>query len=69
MLLASIRYRTLVPLVLALVAIERGLHALNAWLSNDARLRHRPPEHYAVLVGLPLVVAALVLSLRRRRGP
>jgi hypothetical protein len=68
MLLASIRYRTLVPLVLALVAVERGLHALNAWLPDDARTGHRPPEHYAVLVGLPLVLVALAFSLRERSG-
>jgi hypothetical protein len=68
MLLAATRYRTFVPLVLALVAFERGLHALNAWLPNEARIGHRPPEHYAVLVGLPLVLAALVLSLRNAGG-
>jgi hypothetical protein len=68
MLLASIRYRTLVPLVLALVVLERGLHALAAWLPGADRSARHPPEHYAVLVALPLVVAALALSLRDRRG-
>lgn len=64
MLLASTRYRTLVPLVLALVVLERGLHALNAWVLEHAVVAHRPPEHYAVLVALPLVSLALALSLR-----
>ena len=67
MLLASTRYRTLVPLVLALVVLERGLHALNAWVFKHASVGHRPPEHYAVLVGLPLIMLALALSFRDRR--
>lgn len=66
MLLASTRYRSLVPLVLLLVALERGLHALNAWVLKGGA-GHRPPEHYAVLIGLPLVIAALALSLRQRQ--
>ncbi len=65
MLLASLRYRNFVPLVLALVLLERGLHALNAW-GFKAGTGHHPPEHYAVLVGLPLVAIALALSLRPR---
>ena len=68
MLLAATRYRSLVPLVLLLVALERGLHALNAWGLKGGVAGHRPPEHYAVLIGLPLVIAALVLSLRERGG-
>jgi hypothetical protein len=66
MLLVSTRYRSLVPLVLLLVVIERGLHAFNAWVRNGGVTGHRPPEHYAVLIGLPLVIAALGLSLRQR---
>jgi hypothetical protein len=63
MLVVATRYRSLVPLVLTLVALERALHAIHAW-SHPAVNGHRPPEHYAVLVGLPLVLFALVLSLR-----
>jgi len=66
MLLASRRYRSFVPGVLSLVAFERGLHAFHAWSGSGAADGHRPPEHYAVLIGLPLVVGALVLSLRPR---
>lgn len=67
MLLAATRYRSLVPLVLVLVLLERGLHALHAWGGAPPASGHRPPEHYAVLVGLPLVATALWLSLRDRR--
>ena len=66
MLLASTRYRSLVPLMLLLVAFERGVHAVNAWVLKGGVAGHRPPEHYAVLIGLPLVIAALALSLRER---
>jgi hypothetical protein len=68
MLLAGVRYRVLVPGVLALVLLERGLHAVNAWLLPSAGTRHHPPEHYAVLVGVPLLLIALALSLRDREG-
>lgn len=72
MLLAALRYRSLVPLVLALVLLERGLHAAHAWGGGPPASGHRPPEHYGVLIGLPLVAAALWLSLRdhgRVEGP
>lgn len=63
MIAAGTRYRTLVPLVLAVVALERGLHLVHAWTGEAA---HHPPEHYAVLVAWPLIVAALWASLRER---
>lgn len=69
MLLAATRYRPLVPLLLALVLVERGLHAAEAWLPSNRMTDHHPPEHYAVLIALPLVTAALVISLRGRRAP
>ncbi|MGH7789027.1 MAG: hypothetical protein ACRERC_19300 [Candidatus Binatia bacterium] len=62
MLLVSLRYRSLVPLMLAIVILERSLHAFNAWVATGSG--HHPPEHYAVLIGLPLLIAALTLSLR-----
>jgi hypothetical protein len=67
MLLTSLRYRTFVPLVLALVLVERTLHAMNAWVFKRGT-GHHPPEHYAVLVGVPLVAIALALSLRQRNN-
>lgn len=67
MLLAATRYRSLVPGVLALLLLERLLHALHAWGGMPPPSGHRPPEHHAVLVALPVIAVALWLSLRR--GP
>jgi hypothetical protein len=66
MLLAAMRYRSFVPLVLLLLLVERGLHALHFWGGAAPQSGHRPPEHYALLVALPLIAYALRLSLRDR---
>ena len=66
MLLAARRYRSFVPLVLLLLLVERGLHALHFWGGAPPQSGHRPPEHYALLVALPLIAYALRLSLRDR---
>lgn len=62
--LAATRYRSLAPGVLALVLVERALHALHAWGGAPPTSGHRPPEHFGVLIALPLVAFALLLSLR-----
>jgi hypothetical protein len=62
---ASLRYRSLVPLLLALLLVERGLIAATLWLDGAG---HRPPAAYATLGVLPLLAVALWLSLRRRRA-
>jgi hypothetical protein len=67
MLIVSLWYRTLVPVMLALAIVERTLHALNAWVLKSVPGGHHPPEHYGVLVALPLLIAALALSLRSPR--
>jgi hypothetical protein len=64
MLIVSIRYRTLVPLMLALAIVELTLHALNAWVLKGVAGGHHPPEHYGVLVVLPILIAAFAFSLR-----
>jgi hypothetical protein len=64
-LVVALRYRTLVSLMLALAIVERSLHALNGWFLKGGG-GHHPPEHYAVLVGLPLLITALVMSLSNR---
>lgn len=66
MLLVALRYRSLVPMLYVLVLGERMLHALNGWLLKPGG-GHHPPEHYAVLVVLPVLLAALAASLRRGR--
>lgn len=66
LLVASLRYRSLVPPLLALVVAERSLIALNIWLLKPSSSGHHPPEAYATLVSLPLIVAALLISMRAR---
>jgi hypothetical protein len=65
-LIVSVRYRSLVPLLLALAVVERALHALNGWVLKGGATAHHPPEHYAVLLTVPLLCGALYLSLRDR---
>ena len=67
LLVASLRYRSLVPPLLALVLFERSLIALNLWLLKAPANGHHPPEAYATLVSVPLLLGAIALSLRRRR--
>ena len=67
LLVASRRYRSLVPPLLVLVAIERALIALNIWVLKSSASGHRPPEAYATLISLPLLLGAIALSLRNSR--
>jgi hypothetical protein len=66
MLLAATRYRSFVPAVLTLALLERGMHLLHAWGGAPPESGHRPPEHYALLVAVPVIALALWLSLRER---
>ena len=68
LLVASRRFRSLVPPLLVLVAVERALIALNIWVLKASATGHRPPEAYATLISLPLLLAAIALSLRDRRS-
>ena len=66
LLVASLRYRSFVPPLLVLVLFERSLIALNLWLLKAPSNGHHPPGAYGTLVALPLLVAALALSMRVR---
>lgn len=66
LLAASLRWRSFVPPLLSLVLVERTLIALNLWLLKPPATGHRPPEAYATLVAIPLLAAAIALSLRHR---
>ena len=68
LLVCSVRYRSLVPPLFALLLLERSLIALNLWVLKAPVGGHPPPEAYATLVTLPLLLGALWLSLRGRRG-
>jgi len=69
MLVVALRYRTLTPLFLALLALETGLSAIDVWVLAPPANGHRPPENYGVLVAAPLAIGFLLLSLRSRGGP
>ncbi len=64
MLAVALRYRTLIPLFLALVLLERLVMSLNWWFLKPATEGHRPPEVYATLVLLPVLVFFLFRSVR-----
>lgn len=64
MLAVALRYRTLVPLFLALLILEHGLMALDGWVLSPPSNGHHPPEHYGSLAITPLAVLFLVLALR-----
>jgi len=66
MLLVSLAYRSFVPLFLALILIERTIIALNQWIFKPGEGAHHPPEAYATLAAIPIVLLMLALSLRRR---
>lgn len=67
MLAVAVRYRPLAPLFLALVALERGLMALQAWVLKPGASGHHPPEHYASPVAALIALLVLGLALRSRR--
>lgn len=66
----SLRYRSLVPLALALLVIERALHTWNMWGPKGTPLAggHHPPEAWVTLGSVPVLAILLALSLRRARG-
>jgi hypothetical protein len=68
MLAVVLRYRTLTPLFLSLVIVERGLMALQGWVLLPPADGHHPPQHYASPATAVLAAIFLALSLRERRG-
>lgn len=65
-LLVALRYRTFVPLFLALTLLERALVALAGWVLKPPASGHHPPEHYASVIVLPLLAFFLARSLSRQ---
>ena len=58
-----VRYRTLTPLALGLLTMERILHCWHFWGPKSGD--HHPPEAYTTLVFIPLFAFGFILSLRR----
>ena len=66
-LIVALRYRTLVPLFLLVSLIERLLLSWSAWVKHVPINGHHPPEHYASLICVPLLLLFLWLSVRDRK--
>jgi hypothetical protein len=60
------RYRPLVPLLLVLIIIERGLMAVDGWFGKASLTGHHPPEHYGSVVAVALAGLCLWLARPRR---
>jgi len=66
-LVVALRYRTLVPLFLLVSLVERLLLSWSGWIKHVPVSGHHPPEHYASLISLPIILLFLWLSVRRSR--
>ena len=66
LLAAALRFRSLTPLFLVLILVERGLMALHGWILSPPASGHHPPEHYGSVLAVVLAGLFLALSLRRR---
>lgn len=60
----GLRYRSLVPLFLAVNLVERVLLSWSGWVRYVPAGGHHPPEHYASLISVPMILVFLWLSLR-----
>ena len=67
LLAAAIRYRSFTAFCLVLVAIERSLMSLQAWVLKPPANGHHPPEHYGSPVTVALALFFAWLALRPRR--
>lgn len=65
----ALRYRSLTPLFLVLLMVERGLMALHGWVLSPPASGHHPPEHYGSVAAVILAGLFLALSLRGSTRP
>lgn len=61
-------YRPLAPLFLGLGLVERILMSVAAWATKPGPTGHHPPEHYASLLLIPVLVVFLVMATTSRSG-
>jgi hypothetical protein len=66
-LIVALRYRSLVPLFLLVSLLERILLGVSGWVTHVPASGHHPPEHYASLISLPVILLFLWLSVRGRQ--
>lgn len=69
LLAVALRYRSLTPLFLVLILVERGLMALRGWVLSPPASGHHPPEHYGSVAAVVLAGLFLALSLRGSTRP
>lgn len=70
MVAVGLRYRSLVPLLLAISLVERCLLSFFGWVwKAPPPGAHHPPEHYGSLALVPIIAIFLWLSLRQSRAP
>ena len=69
LLIIGARYRTLVPLGLLAVIMERALISYDGWFGKASFSGHHPPAHYGSVVAVVLGLVFLVLALRTQRKP
>lgn len=60
----GLRYRSLVPLFLAVSLVERVLLSWSGWVRYVPVGGHHPPAHYASLISVPVILVFLWLSVR-----
>jgi hypothetical protein len=64
-LIVALRYRSLVPLFLLVSLMERLLLTWSGWIKHVPVSGHHPPEHYASLISLPVILLFLWHSVRQ----
>jgi hypothetical protein len=69
LLAVALRYRSLTPLFLVLILVERVPMALHGWVLSPPASGHHPPEHYGSVAAVVLASLFLALSLRRSTRP
>lgn len=69
MIIVALRYRTLVPLMLLLSLLERGLLSWSAFVAHVPASGEHPPGQYGSLIAVPLILLFLWLSLRKPASP
>lgn len=66
LLVVSLYYRSLVPLALLFMLVERSILATSQWILKPPMGEHLPPGVYATLVVIPVILVMLYLALSKR---
>ena len=61
-------YRPLMPLFLGLGLLERLLMSVATWVTKPSPTGHHPPQHYAILLLVPVLAVFLAMAIKSRSG-